>query len=259
MDKKQIDFINKVAPIVVRQIAQHNYQLFASVAIAQAAHESGWGTQPKMVNANALYGVKVGRSAYKFGKAWKGAAYKTGTTEYYDGKNPTRIVDFFRAYDNIEDATEDYMDMLCHCQRYKSALNRNTPAQSITAIVAGGYATGPEYATHIIDIIRQNNLTIFDGKNPASVAKIYLWQVGRTYTTQQDLYIRDNADGEKVDWLSITTNAQLNAFTDKDGYSVLRRGTRVTVKGIKEIGETIWLQIPSGWICGKNSKSIYVL
>ena len=133
MTKKQIDFINMVAPIAVAQAAKHANALFPSVTIAQAAHESGWGTSAKMVKANALYGIKVGKSAWKFGTAWKGAAYKTGTTEYYDGKNPTKIVDWFRAYDNITDATEDYMDMLCHCQRYKKALNRKTPLESLTA------------------------------------------------------------------------------------------------------------------------------
>lgn len=162
MTKRQIDFINLVAPIAVRQATKHDHALFPSVTVAQAAHESGWGTSTKMVKANALYGIKVGKSAYKFGSAWKGAAYKTGTTEYYDGKTATKIVDWFRAYDSIEDATEDYMDMLCHCSRYKKALNRNTPLESISAIVAGGYATGPQYAAHIMATINNANLTIYD-------------------------------------------------------------------------------------------------
>lgn len=162
MTKRQIDFINLVAPIAVRQAAKHDHALFPSVTIAQAAWESGWGTSFKMVNANALYGVKVGKSAYKFGTAWKGAAYKTGTTEYYDGKNPTKIVDWFRAYDSIEDSTEDYMDMLCKAARYKAALNCKTPEESIRAIRAGGYATGPEYDNHIITVINSCNLKIYD-------------------------------------------------------------------------------------------------
>lgn len=164
--KKQInDFIAKVAPIAIRQAKKHNDSLFPSVTIAQAAHESGWGTSTKMVKANALYGIKVGKSAYHFGKAWKDKAYKTGTTEYYDGKNPTKIVDYFRAYDNIEDATEDYMDMLCHASRYKKALNCSTPEQSIRAIVNGGYATGPDYASHIMATIKSHNLTQYDSMN----------------------------------------------------------------------------------------------
>lgn len=253
MTKQQIEFLNLVVPIAQRQADKHSRQLFASVTIAQAAHESGWGSSTKMVKANALYGVKVGKSAYKFGTAWKGAAYKTGTTEYYDGVNPTKIVDWFRAYDSIEDATEDYMDMLCHCKRYKAALNRATPYDSISAIVAGGYATGPDYASHIMSIIRSCNLTIFDTARP------FLWIVGNTYTTRQDLYIRSAPDGDHAKWDDLTDNARLHAFADNEGHPILFRETDVTVKEIKEIGSCSWLRIPSGWICGKNSKNIFVL
>lgn len=256
MTKKQIEFINMVAPIAVAQAAKHNNALFPSVCIAQAAQESGWGKSAKMVKANALYGIKVGKSAWKFGTAWKGAAYKTGTTEYYDGKNPTRIVDFFRAYDNIEDATEDYMDMLCHCQRYKQALNRSTPTQSITAIVAGGYATGPEYAAHIMGIINNCNLQIFDNRE---VTPSSLWLIGQTYTTQQDLNIRQEPNGDTVPFNQLTADGQKHAFISPSGSSVLRRGTRVTVKAIQSTGSATWVQIPSGWICAKNSKNIFLL
>lgn len=256
MTKKQIEFINMVAPIAVAQAAKHNNALFPSVCIAQAAQESGWGTSAKMVRANALYGVKVGKSAWKFGTAWKGAAYKTGTTEYYDGKTATKIVDWFRAYDNIIDATEDYMDMLCTASRYKKALNRKTPLESITAIVAGGYASGPEYAAHIMGIINNCNLQIFDNREASPSC---LWLIGQTYTTQQDLNVRKTPNGVLVPFKELTKDGQGHAFVGPNGNAVLKRGTRVTVKNIMSVGTCVWLQIPSGWICGKNSKCVYVI
>ena len=258
MTNQQIEFLNMIAPIAVRQALKHNNALFASVTIAQAIHESGWGTSKKMVNANALFGVKVGNSAYKFGTAWKGAAYKTGTTEYYDGKNPTKIVDYFRKYDSVEDATEDYMDMLCHCNRYKAALNRSTPAQSIVAIVAGGYATGPEYATRIMELINQNNLTVFDRQHSTVEPTIY-WQIGKDYIAQQDLNIRKEPNGDKLMMEDLTANGKQHAFIGTDGTAILRRGTKVTVKDAKVLDGVVWLKIPSGWICGKNTKNYYVL
>lgn len=151
-----------MAPIAIRQAKKHQDKIFPSVCIAQACHESGYGTSKKMVEANALYGIKVGKSAYHFGPAWKGAAYKTGTTEYYDGVNPTKITDWFRAYDTIEDATEDYMDLLCTASRYKDALNRKTPEDCIRGIIKGGYATGPSYVDHIMSIIRKYHLDKYD-------------------------------------------------------------------------------------------------
>lgn len=249
-----------IAPIAIRQSAKHGNALFPSVTIAQAAHESGWGTSTKMVKANALYGIKVGKSAWKFGTAWKGAAYRTGTTEYYDGKTATKIVDYFRAYSTVEDATEDYMDMLCHCTRYKNALNRKTPQESIAAIVSGGYATGPNYTSAIMKIINNCNLTVYDKGGSSQITESQTqWQVGKTYTTQQDLNVRSSPDGNKLPFLSLTKDAQKHSFVGADGTAVLKKGTRVTVKEIKELGTSTWLRIPSGWICGKNSKNIYVM
>jgi hypothetical protein len=161
---QQAEFLARLIPLVQKQAAAHDYHLFPSVTIAQAIHESGWGTSKKMVAANALFGVKVGKSAYKFGSAWHGAAYKTGTTEYYDGKNPTKITDYFRQYNTVEDAICDYMDMLMHCKRYRGAVDCRTPEESIRGIVNGNYATGPNYEKYIINIINTYSLKKFDKK-----------------------------------------------------------------------------------------------
>lgn len=170
---QQRAFLATIVPLCQEQAQKHGYKLYASVAIAQAIHESGWGTSKKMVAANALFGVKVGKSAYKFGNAWKGAAYKTGTTEYYDGKTATKITDWFRQYSTVSDSIEDYMDMLCHCKRYKAALNCATPEESIKAIIAGGYATGPAYVKAIVDIINTHNLKQYDKKGQVIMVNPY--------------------------------------------------------------------------------------
>ena len=162
LKKQQAEFLARIVPIAQRQAQKHGNKLFASITIAQAIHESGWGTSAKMVAANALFGIKVGKSAYKFGDAWHGAAYKTRTTEYYDGKNATKITDWFRQYDSVEDAVCDYMDMLLHCSRYKGAVSRITPKESIEGIIAGGYATGPDYVAHIMSLVNSYNLTKYD-------------------------------------------------------------------------------------------------
>lgn len=167
------DFIEMMIPIAKRQCKKHGDKIWVSVCIAQACHESGWGTSPKMRKANALYGVKVGKSAYHFGNAWKGASYSTKTKEYYNGStNPTTITDNFRAYDSIEDATCDYLDMLCHCQRYKGAVSQPTPRKCIEGIISGGYATGPNYVTAIMRIIDTYHLENHDpGHNPCYFVK----------------------------------------------------------------------------------------
>ena len=261
------NFINMLAPIAQAQAKKHGNKIYASVCIAQACQESGFGTSAKMTKANALFGIKVGNSAYKFGTAWKGAAYKTGTTEYYDGKNPTKIVDWFRQYDSIEDATEDYFDMLCHCKRYKPALNQPTPEACIRAIVAGGYATGPSYADHIITLINKYNLTKYDGKvsaapvagTPKQEKVESSFVTGRTYTTRVNLYVRKSANGDKMKLSELTDNARAKAFTDADGNAILKSGTRVTCKDSKVVGNSVWVQIPSGWVCAVPSNgAVYI-
>lgn len=192
---QRAQFINMIALIAMQQAKKHGKKIYASVCIAQAIHESGWGTSTKMVRANALYGIKVGKSAWKFGTAWKGKAYKTGTTEYYDGKNPTKITDFFRAYDNVSDATEDYFDMLCHCQRYKGALNQPTARKCIEGIIAGEYATGPDYVKHIMALIDTYNLTKYDGDELQ----------GNPYLLTTSL-LKKGMKGESVKWLQYELN-----------------------------------------------------
>ncbi len=153
-------FIAMIAPIAQ---AKSKGRALPSVCIAQACCESAYGTSPKMIRANAVFGIKVGKSKAHFGTAWHEKAYSTRTKECYDGKTYTNITDMFRAYDSIEDAVEDYFDMLAGCKRYKACISERDPRKCITAIKNGGYATAPEYITTIMSIINKYGLTKYDG------------------------------------------------------------------------------------------------
>lgn len=161
--KKQADeFIGKIAPAAQAKAAGRTKWTLPSVCIAQCCCESAYGTSPKMMRANAILGIKVGKSRVHFGKAWKDRAYSTKTKECYDGKTYVNITDMFRAYDSITDAIEDYYDMLASCSRYRAALNQADPRDCITAIKNGGYATSPTYISTIMNIISRYDLTQFD-------------------------------------------------------------------------------------------------
>ena len=237
---QQAEFLARIIPLVQKQAAEHDYKLYPSVTIAQAIHESGWGTSKKMVAANALFGVKVGSSAYKFGKAWKGAAYKTGTTEYYDGKTATKITDYFRQYNSIEDSICDYMDMLCHCKRYAGAVNAKSPEESIRAIVAGNYATGPNYASRIIEIINSNNLKRFDHKG------IYNEVCPYPIPDAGAKPLKRGCKGDTVKALQWALNVLINAGLYIDG-----NYGPATEKSVKTLQEKAGLKIDG--IAGKNT------
>lgn len=184
-------FINKVAPIAQVKAKGRSKWSLPSVCIAQCCCESAYGTSPKMMNANAILGVKVGKSKVHFGKAWNDKAYSTATKECYDGKTYVNITDMFRAYDSISDAIEDYYDMLAACSRYKSCLNQPDPLKCITAIKNGGYATSPTYITTIMSIINKYNLTQYDavvigsGNTARSTFKLGSRGSGVTYLQQR--------------------------------------------------------------------------
>ena len=181
------NFLKTIIPLAQRQASKHSGKIYASVCIAQAIHESGWGTSKKMMKANAVFGIKVGKSSYKFGNAWKGASYNTITSEYYDGKTESRINDNFRAYDSLEDSVEDYYDMLCTSSRYKPALNQPTPQRCIEAIIRAGYATGPTYVNAINKLLDEYDLVQYDN-----------WSIGYKETKLIPSTIKRNSRGSDV-------------------------------------------------------------
>ncbi len=158
--KEQVNnFIKMIAPIAQNLCKTREKWILPSVCIAQACCESAHGTSKAMAEANGLFGFKVGKGV-KYGNAWKGKSYNTKTKEYYG--QYVSIRDNFRAYDTVEEAVEDYMDLLCSLSRYADAVNQTDPRACITAIKNGGYATSPTYISTIMTIIDKYNLTQYD-------------------------------------------------------------------------------------------------
>jgi len=155
-------FIDMIAPIAQAKVANRQKWSLPSVCIAQACCESAYGTSPKMIKANAVFGIKVGKSKAHFGTAWKDKAYSTRTKECYDGKTYVNITDMFRAYDSIEDSVEDYYDMLAACSRYRGCIGKADPLTCITEIQKAPYATSPTYINTIMSIINKYDLTKYD-------------------------------------------------------------------------------------------------
>lgn len=192
-------FINMIAPVAIEQATKHGGKIFPSVCIAQAAHETGFGTSKTMMRYNGLFGIKVGSSAYHFGNAWKGESYISRTTEYY-GAGAQKINDNFRAYSSVSDAVEDYFDLLCVAKRYKAALNAEDYKACIRAI-APSYATGETqnhaYSNAIINIIEKYNLTKYDTGEAIPF--------GNPYTLTEEL-LKKGSRGESVKWLQYRLN-----------------------------------------------------
>lgn len=82
--------------------------------------------------------------------------------------------------------------------------------------------------------------------------------VGKTYTTQVNLKVRTGAGTDKSQKKTsqLTVDGQKNAL--KQELAVLKKGTKVTCKAVKNIDDEVWIQIPSGWIAGYYDKKQYV-
>lgn len=160
------DFIDKLSKLAVAEYKKRKKAgrkwVLPSVCIAQAALETGWGTSPLMVKANAYFGIKAGTS-------WKGMVYSTKTQECYNGRDYTTITDLFRAYGSLKDSVADYFDLITGLDRYSGACNQQDARKCIQAVKDGGYATSPAYVTNVMSIINQYGLTKYDETGGAEV------------------------------------------------------------------------------------------
>lgn len=245
-------FIEQIAPLAIEICNSKQKKVLPSVCIAQACCESAYGTSPKMIKANAVFGIKVGKSKVHFGTAWNDQAYSTKTKECYDGKTYVNITDMFRAYSSIRDSVEDYYDMLGACSRYAGCIGELDYTNAITAIKNGGYATSPTYIQTITSIIKKYNLTQYDScmAKQQDVPAKAPFIVGRNYTLQANMRVRKSPNGENKMYSQLTTNAKSHAVKQADGTAVLKKGTVVTCKDVEYHDGGWWVKIPSGYVCG---------
>ncbi len=153
LSTKQKDFIEKIGALARRDM--ENTKVLASLTIAQAILESGWGESGLTKKANALFGIKASSS-------WSGKIYNANTKECYDGVNFTTIKAGFRAYDSLEESIADHSRLLTSLSRYKKVIGETDYKKACKEIRRAGYATDPSYANKLIGIIEAYDLTRFD-------------------------------------------------------------------------------------------------
>lgn len=78
-----------------------------------------------------------------------------------------------------------------------------------------------------------------------------------TYTiTASDLIVRNEPGGTAVGYSGLTADGKKHD-TDKDG--ALNKGTRITVKEVRTVGNNIWGRCPSGWVCLRYGTTVYAV
>lgn len=148
---KQTDFIASVVPAA--QASEAQYGVPASVTIAQAILETGWGNSLPP-GSNNYFGIKsvAGQSSVE-----------CQTGEVVNGE-PVTITAGFAAYPTPADSFTAHAKLLAENPRYLPAMaQRSDPLAFCTMLQTCGYSTSPIYALTLQTIIIQYNLKQYDG------------------------------------------------------------------------------------------------
>ena len=135
--------------------------------VAQAALETGWGSRLMFgangKNSHNLFGIKAKSD-------WSGDTVSIESIEVVDGV-AVKERSQFKAYDNYEDAINDYTQMLTSQSRYAKVRGSGDDVNAFgQALVAGGYATDPEYANKLARVLDNSALDA----TTSSLANIHL-------------------------------------------------------------------------------------
>ncbi|HEX4152473.1 MAG TPA: flagellar assembly peptidoglycan hydrolase FlgJ [Steroidobacteraceae bacterium] len=123
--------------------------------LAQAALETGWGQRmPRTADGRSslnLFGVKADGD-------WPGARAVADTVEVSGGVASQRRT-AFRAYGTLEESVNDFASLLSGSLRYRDALAAGGNVQAyVESIAKSGYATDPEYANKLNQVLNSSTL-----------------------------------------------------------------------------------------------------
>jgi len=140
------DYINIFYEDAVKEMIENGVP--ASITLAQGMLESGYGNSPLAVYANNHFGLKCH-------KEWEGATFSMDDDEKDE---------CFRKYDNVMESYFDHSLFLKSRQRYTFLFNLSLTDYSGWArgLKDAGYATHPNYASDLIDLIQKFRLYELD-------------------------------------------------------------------------------------------------
>jgi flagellum-specific peptidoglycan hydrolase FlgJ len=160
----QKQFIKDAA--VAAQASEATTGVPASVIIAQAILESGWG-KSHMGAANNYFGIKAfeKKGVVDVGPVATGFVDKS-TKEFDNHGNAFFVIAHFRAYADMAGSFTDHGLFLKNGPRYATAMAnyaQNKDASEFARdLQTAGYATDPNYASKLISIMTKNDLLKFN-------------------------------------------------------------------------------------------------
>lgn len=140
-----VQYINRYKNIAIKEM--NSYGIPASITLAQGLYESGSGNSELARVANNHFGIKASAS-------WNGRVY------YKDDDNHN---DAFRVYSSPEESFRDH-SLFLKKKNYAALYQLDITDYKGWArgLKKAGYATNPDYASYLINIIEKYNLQQFD-------------------------------------------------------------------------------------------------
>lgn len=126
----------------------------ASVTLAQAIQESGWGRAAPAYNYFGIMGVGPAGSTPIMGIAYRGG-------------RRVAVRQYLRAYETPEQALQDHADLLSRGRAYAPARAVASDPHAFVRRLQGIYAADPRYAQRLSGIISGLGLQAFDVELPA--------------------------------------------------------------------------------------------
>lgn len=130
--------------------------LYPSVMLAQAIVESNNGNSELASKYNNHFGIKANSS-------WHGKKVNMNTREVINGDAVIQG-DYFRVYPSAKASYEDRIKFLLENPRYKlgGVFTAKTPFEQLERLESSGYATDPQYAEILNQVLETENLGVLD-------------------------------------------------------------------------------------------------
>lgn len=123
----------------------------ASIILAQAAIESGYGQSLLTIQANNFFGIKQGNN-------WN------GETAVFSTQNDSTATSVFRKYATPRDSFKDHTDFLNSNKRYVSCFGNTDYIAWANCLEHAGYSETAGYGQSLINLIQKYNLQEYDKK-----------------------------------------------------------------------------------------------
>jgi len=156
---RNLDYITKFNRAAV--LSMDRIGVPASIVLAQGVLESGAGTSDLATIANNHFGIKCGNN-------WRGKTYKKKDDDR--DRDGNLIESCFRSYESVEESYVDHGLFLrdpSKSTRYGFLFNldRTDYKGWARGLSSAGYATAPDYADKLINLIERYKLYEYDSPN----------------------------------------------------------------------------------------------